>query len=84
MRNRPILPTLIRVVPMAFALGAVMELFMIYGKIGSETFYETAKRLENERIGQQKQAFDQLKQRVEERKENRELKGEDLKEVESS
>lgn len=26
-----------------------MELFMIYARIGSETFYDTAKRLERER-----------------------------------
>lgn len=26
-----------------------MELFMIYARIGSETFYDTAKRLEEER-----------------------------------
>lgn len=33
----------------SFCAGAGMELFMIYGRVGSETFYDTAKRKEIER-----------------------------------
>lgn len=45
----PLSKTLLKVIPISFAAGAAMELFMIYARIGSETFYDTAKRLEQER-----------------------------------
>jgi Uncharacterised protein family UPF0640 len=40
---------LVRVVPAGFILGACMELFMIKVRIGKESFYETALRLEAQR-----------------------------------
>lgn len=48
----PLSKTLLKVIPISFAAGAAMELFMIYGRVGSETFYDTAKRLESERRSQ--------------------------------
>ena len=71
MDKAPIIPTLKKVVPMAFALGAVMELFMIYGKVGKETFYETACRLEIERRERREEAYNVLRERVEKRKAER-------------
>lgn len=38
-----------RIVAVSFVVGAGVELFMIYARIGSETFYDTAKRKEIER-----------------------------------
>lgn len=64
---------LIRVVPMAFIVGAGMELFMTYVRIGDETFYETAKRLEETRREERQQAAQDLQRRVEERKATREF-----------
>lgn len=46
---KPISHVLLRLVPLSFAAGAAIELFMIYGRVGSETFYDTAKRLEYQR-----------------------------------
>jgi hypothetical protein len=40
---------LLRVVPGGFMLGAAIETFMVKVRIGQESFYETAKRLEVER-----------------------------------
>lgn len=61
--------TLIRVVPAAFVLGAAMELFMIYVRIGDETFYETAKRLEVQRREEKLKAARELEDSVKHRKE---------------
>lgn len=41
--------TLLRVVPLGFAIGAALEAFMVKVTVGSESFYETALRLEAER-----------------------------------
>lgn len=41
--------TLARVVPAGFVLGAAMEAFMVHVTVGSESFYQTALRLEAER-----------------------------------
>lgn len=57
--------------PAAFALGAAMELFMIYVRIGNETFYETAKRLEQRRRDERHQSAQDLQARVIERRQQR-------------
>lgn len=38
-----------RIVAVSFVVGAGVELFMIYARIGNETFYDTAKRKEMQR-----------------------------------
>jgi Uncharacterised protein family UPF0640 len=41
--------TLARVVPLGLVVGAALELFMVKVTVGSESFYQTALRLEAER-----------------------------------
>lgn len=41
--------TLARVIPAGFALGFAMEVFMVKVPVGSESFYDTALRLESTR-----------------------------------
>lgn len=67
--------TLIRVVPVAFVLGAAMELFMIYVRVGDETFYETAKRLEVRRREEKFSAAQDLEHIVKRRKEKEKTEG---------
>ena len=43
------MPVLKKLVPACFVIGAGMETFMIYGRVGKETFYDVAKRKEEER-----------------------------------
>eukprot|EP00047_Mylnosiga_fluctuans_P005774 m.242628 g.242628 ORF g.242628 m.242628 type:complete len:60 (-) comp14074_c0_seq1:232-411(-) len=43
-----------RIVPLAFVGGALIELFMIKVQVGTETFYDTALRLEAERAAKRK------------------------------
>eukprot|EP00050_Salpingoeca_kvevrii_P012740 m.24556 g.24556 ORF g.24556 m.24556 type:complete len:69 (+) comp4287_c0_seq1:2038-2244(+) len=40
---------LVRAVPTAFVIGAAIEAFMIRVRVGEETFYDTAIRLEAQR-----------------------------------
>lgn len=63
----PIRKTLFKVVPIAFLIGGGMELFMTYVKIGNETFYDTAKRLEAQRRDERRQGEEDLARRVRER-----------------
>lgn len=59
---------LARVIPAAFVLGAGMELFMVYVRIGDETFYDVAKRLECERREEKLRSRRELEERVRRRK----------------
>lgn len=63
----PLQKTLIRIVPLAFVVGASMELFMAYVPVGNETFYDTAKRLEAQRKLEKQKSMDELRRRVKER-----------------
>jgi len=63
----PLRKLLVRVIPAAFMVGVAMELFMIFVPVGSETFYDTAKRLENTRREERRQRDADLKRRVQER-----------------
>lgn len=56
--KRPMGETLKRIIPMAFIIGAGMELFMTYVRIGNETFYDTAKRLEQARRVERRRAME--------------------------
>ncbi|KAK4525925.1 hypothetical protein GAYE_SCF18G3834 [Galdieria yellowstonensis] len=47
--SSPFWPIFRRVVPLGFLGGCCIELFMLHVRIGSETFYDTAKRKEIER-----------------------------------
>lgn len=60
--------SLFRIVPLSFCVGAGIELFMTYVRVGSETFYETAKRLEAERREARRQSQKELEERVKSRK----------------
>lgn len=60
----PLLKNLMRIVPLAFLAGAGVELFMIYVRVGNETFYDTAKRLESQRREQRRKDKEELEQRV--------------------
>lgn len=55
---------LMRIVPLAFIAGAGIELFMTYVRVGNETFYDTAKRLESQRREQRRKDEEEMKQRV--------------------
>lgn len=67
-RKQPLTRLLMKVVPLAFLTGAGIELFMIYVRVGSETFYETAKRLEQTRQEDKKRREEELIHRVHERR----------------
>lgn len=60
----PLHKNLMRIVPLAFLAGAGVELFMIYVRVGNETFYDTAKRLESQRREQRRKDEEELEQRV--------------------
>lgn len=64
----PLGKTLVKVVPAAFVLGGAIELFMTYVRVGNETFYETAKRLEASRREEKRQDKEVLERRVMERR----------------
>lgn len=66
----PLGKTLIKVVPLAFVLGGAIEVFMTYVRVGNETFYETAKRLEANRRQERRQHKEDLERRVLERQLN--------------
>lgn len=74
-RNISLRGTLIRVIPAAFVIGATMELFMTYVRIGDETFYDTAKRLEMQRQEERKRAAEELEKRVREREKQKAAPG---------
>lgn len=56
-------------------LGACIELFMIKVRVGSETFYDTAKRLEAERRKERENERRELEKRVLERERDRQQSG---------
>lgn len=66
----PLRKTLMKVVPLAFVFGGAIELFMTYVRVGNETFYDTAKRLEASRREEQRQEKERLERRVRERRMN--------------
>lgn len=55
---------LFRVVVGSFLCGAGMETFMIYGRIGSETFYDTAKRKEIERRPERRRKNEEYREQL--------------------
>lgn len=63
---------LLRVVPIGFALGAAMEYFMVKVTVGSESFYETALRLEAERRAAKDGEIEAAKERIRKAKANAE------------
>lgn len=67
-QKQPLGRLLMKVVPLAFLAGAGIELFMIYVRVGNETFYETAKRLEQTRQEDMKRKEEELINRVHERR----------------
>lgn len=71
-KHTPLRKTLFKVVPVAFFLGAAIELFMVYVPVGGSTFYDTAKRLEQTRRKEREEAEAQLEARVEQRRLDRE------------
>lgn len=64
MARKPVLKILLRVVPMSFALGAAVEYFMIYARIGNETFYDTAKRMELSRREDRQEKLEEFRDLV--------------------
>lgn len=63
----PLGKTLVKIVPLAFILGGAIEVFMTYVRVGNETFYDTAKRLEANRRQERRQEKEDLERRVLER-----------------
>lgn len=59
---------LVKVVPVAFVIGGALELFMIKVQVGSESFYDTAKRLESTRRKEKEVKKRELELRVMERR----------------
>ena len=57
---------MVQIVPISqgVVIGAGIELFMIKVRVGSETFYDTAKRLEATRRAERMQAKEELERRV--------------------
>lgn len=66
-KKAPLGSLLMKVVPIAFVIGGAMELFMTYVRIGSETFYDTAKRLEMGRRREKREQEEEMETRVKER-----------------
>lgn len=62
----------LRMVSVSFVIGAGVELFMIYGRIGNETFYQTATRLEAERRPERLRKAKELQELIEQKKRERE------------
>lgn len=58
---------LFRIMSVSFVVGAGMELFMIYGRVGKETFYDTVKRLELERRPERQRRMQEIRQMIEQR-----------------
>lgn len=67
-RQVPLPKALMKVVPLAFVVGGGIELFMTYVRIGNETFYDAAKRLEATRREERRQEKEDLERRVRERR----------------
>lgn len=61
----PFRKILFRIVSISFVVGAGMELFMIYGRFGGETFYDTVKRLELERRPERQRRAEEIRRMIE-------------------